>query len=457
VPSHSANRGKKDAFLPQTMDAEAASEETEDDCRPIHGVTIDSYSQDDRSEATTERFDYPTETADSFLPVPRPLRQTVFSKDNETVESASSGATSDANVSERVLNDQADREYKNRLLKEVLSTWQEETEERQQDVAYQDFQYDKRLAQRCLATMRETLESDRAEKIERNKRLRMYLVWINHRRAIWAMREWVVRHRENWVRKQSEDLQNLQAASSALSKWRSAALEQQQRKSSFRQFYHACKFGRRWMEIVSERRMLRSMAELEQRYHQHKKEKERKAQQRTLASWHAKAASAVAMDVTAVQHDEEKTAQRAKELAHQALTTMYLTTVQSLADEAQADQRYGAGLAMRVLDHSSEWRIQTRLTAEQEDRADQFVSLRDQQRAQHALRLMGRTATRTQQMEDQADAHQAKTAKTSAHQFLRRWRAEVAARTGQAVVLDAPATPAAKLSALRQSQFQSLR
>ncbi|KPI35846.1 uncharacterized protein AB675_11179 [Cyphellophora attinorum] len=438
------------------MDAEAASEETEDDCRPIDGVTIDSYSQDDRSEATTEHSDYPTRTTDSFLPVPRPLRQTVFSsKDNETVESASSIATSDANIYERTLRDRADRAYTGRLLQEVLSTWREETEEQQQHAEKADLRYDEKLARECLATMREAF--DPADAIERKKRLRMYLVWMNHRRAIWAMREWVVRHRENWVRKESEDLQNLQAASSALSKWRSAALDLQQRKSSFRQFFHACKFGRRWMEIVSERRMLRSMAELEQRYHLHKKEKERKAQQRTLATWHAKAASAVAMDVTAVQHDEDKTAKRAKELAHQALTTMYLTTVQSLAGEAQADQRYHAGLAMRVLDHSSDWRVQTRLTVEQEDRADQFVSLRDQQRAQHALRLMGRTATRTQQMEDQADAHQAKTAKTSAHQFLRRWRAQVAARSGQAVVLDAPATPAAKLSALRQSQFQSLR
>lgn len=429
-------RSFEDLFLEMYPGEETILEE--DDCRPIDGVSVRSYDEG------TVSTDYGTRTTDSFRPVQPPRRPESLSE--------ISVATEDDNTYVRDLKSRADFYYRRRLLGEVLEHWRDQLQIHLQHTEAADRKYDEKVARNCLNKM--TKEFYDSDDLERKRRLRMFLAWKDRKLAIWAIHAWIIRHRENVVRKRSEDGQNIRAASSILSKWHGKMMQIQQQKSNFRQFFFACKYGRRWIDIVSDRRIARTMATLEQKYHAFRREKEAKMLRRSISGWNAKAASAVAMEVTAVQHFQETQQRQTRDIAYKAITTMYVTTAEVSNMELAADQKYETGVKSRILADDGQWRSRTRLAQDQEQRADLFHEFKGQGKAQLAFRMMRRTAARSKQLDDEADAHRIRTDSNNARHALRKWRSEAAAKRGEIVVQEAPATPAARLTALRQFQNQ---
>ena len=440
-------RAFEDLFNNMYPDEEVDLEE--DDCRPVDAAVLDALSDADRSVTTDRTGDYPTRTTESLQPIPRqrPRPNAIPGADNAT---ASSISTDEDITWLRISQRRADANYERHLLKEVVQHWREQTQQEINTIEEEDNKYNAKIARKCLDAMRD--EFDKADDIERKRRLKLFLVWKSRKLAIWAIRAWIVRHRENVVRKIADDGQNFRTASTALAKWRLAAAQVQQRKASFRQFFYACKFFRRWKKVVAERRLLRSFAVIEERFNQHQKQKETKLLRVKWDKWRSVVADESRDEIRAVRQHETYSAKQAKTLAHKAITAMYLSTATGLTLEAKADNSYKASLVKRVLSEESEWRIRVRRTEEQEEKADQIDSIRDERRAVHAVRVMRRTAARSRQMDDDAEVFHARMGNNSTRRLLKRWRAEVAERRGETPVQEPPATPAAKLTALRLSQ-----
>lgn len=417
-------------------------ESTEDDCRPLDGLSIASFANDDPTTSTRPDTDYATQSSHRPPHALTPIQEVPRSVDSEPTEE------DQAYIAE--LEDRADVCYRRHLASEVLDIWRDETHKSLQHVELADLRYDEKIARKCLGVMQEELYQ--AEDLERRRRLKMFLAWKSRRLAIWAIHSWIIRHRENVVNQRAEDGQDVRAATAALSRWQIKAADLRQRKMAFKSFFHACKYGRRWLDIMYERRVLRAMAILEQRYRDYRRERDGKLLRSFISGWRGKAAAVAAMEVTAVQHLEQTRARQASKLAHRALTDMYVATAESKTREVSADEKYDTTVKLRVLADDGNWRSRTRKIGEQEQVAEEFCGLKDQARAQRAFRKMRKTAAWGKQMENEAETYQDRASNDYARSALRVWRTKTAARVGHVVVQEAPATPAARLSALRQYQ-----
>lgn len=434
---------------------DSSASDTTDDCKPLDGLSIVSFGQED---ATTETAALPPpnlstseqrDRAAAFALLARPKPAARRSNSSHAPSESSIGTDQDSTYV-RNLEAQADRCYNRHLVLEVLDIWQEETHKARQHAEFADLRYDERVAHKCLGVMKHELY--KTEDLERRRRLKMFLAWKDRKLAIWAIHTWIIRHRENVVKKHADDGQDVRAATVALSKWYLKATESRQRRAEFRSFFYASKFGRRWLDVVYERRIARAMAVLEQRYHTYRREKDYKLLQAFLLGWRGKVAGAAAMEVTADHHFEQQQAKRSKDAAHSALSTMYTATAENISMEMTADEQYQRSLMLRVISPDGQWRTRTRVVQEREEVADEFRTIRDQRRAQRGFRKMRKAAAWGKQMNDEADAYYARTTNDSGRTALRSWRAIAAVRRGEVVVQEPPATPAARMSALRQYQ-----
>lgn len=439
-------------FLEMYGDTSSASDTT-DDCKPLDALSIGSFTQD----APTETAPFPasrlsssqqSERLAALASLAKPMTRTQSSH----APSESSIGTDHDSTYVQDLEAQAERCYNRHLVSEVLEIWKEELHKSRQQAELADLRYDEKIAHQCLGVMKH--EFYKTEDLERRRRLKMFLAWKDRKLAIWAIHSWIIRHRENVVKKRAEDGHDVRAATVALSKWHLRALESQQRRHDFRSFFFASKFGRRWLDIVYERRIARAMAVLEQRYRAYRREKDVKLLQKFLSGWRGKAASSAAMEVTAGNLFEQQQAKRGKNAAHHALSSMYTATAEGISMEATADEQYQTSLSLRVLSADGQWRAKTRVIQGREEVADEFRTTRDQTRAQRGFRKMRKAAAWSKPMNDEADAYYARMTNDGGRQALRAWRAVAAARRGEVVVQEPPATPAARMSALRQYQQQ---
>ncbi|ETN41187.1 uncharacterized protein HMPREF1541_03122 [Cyphellophora europaea CBS 101466] len=454
-------RSFEDLFFEMFPDDASSASDT-DDCRPLDGISIQSSFHDEPTTETAPVVGPPLLTttqqserlaAISSLAASSRSRRAAPNPDVASDISSSGLEEDTAYVGD--LEAQAERCYSRHLMLEVLDIWREETHKSRQHGGLADLRYDEKIARKCLETMKH--EFHQTEDLERRRRLKMFLAWKRRKLAIWAIHGWIIRHRENVVRKRSEDGQDIQVATVTLAKWQAKALSLRQKKAEFRQFFYASKFGRRWIEIVYERRITRAMAILEQSYHTYRREKDAKLLRAFVSGWRGKAASSAAMEVTAQQQLQQQQVKRSNNLAHGALTAMYMATAEAVSMEATADETHRTSARLRVLSVDGQWRSKTRIILEKEELADEFRSIRDQSKAQRGFRKMRNAAGWGKQMDDEADAYRARTTNDVARQKLRQWRAVAATKRGEVIVNEPPATPAARMSALRQYQQNQQR
>lgn len=349
----------------------------------------------------------------------------------------------------RDLEDQALHAYNRHLVLEVLDIWTDQLYTSSQHAHLADQRYDDKVLRKCFGLMKE--EFYQTEDLERKRRLKMFLAWKDRKLAISAIQSWIIRHRENVVKKRAEDRLDVRAVTLAIGNWRLKAAESQQGKERFRGIFYASKFGRRWLDVVSERRISRAMAILEQKYHVYRREKDRKLLQMFFSGWSGSLANIAAIEVTADNHLQQSQAQRSKIVAHDALSSMYMSTAESKSMEATADEQYQKTLMLRVLS-KGQWRVKTQVTQEREEVADEFRTIRDQAKAQRGFRNMRKVTAWGKQMNDEADAYYRRTSSHLGRQMIRKWRIATANKRGEVVVREPPATPAARMSALRQYQ-----
>lgn len=441
----------EEIFLEMYGDTSSASDTT-DDCKPLDGLSIGSFTQDAPTETAplpASRLSSPQqrERLTALASLAKPMTQ-----QSSHPPSESSIGTDHDSTYVRDLEAQAERCYNRHLVLEVLEIWKEELHKSRQQAELADLRYDEKIAHQCLGVMKH--EFYKTEDLERRRRLKMFLAWKDRKLAIWAIHSWIIRHRENVVKKRAEDGHDVRAATVALSKWHLMAIESRQRRQDFRSFFFASKFGRRWLDIMYERRIARAMAVLEERYRAYRREKDVKLLQKFLFGWRGKAASSAAMEATAGNLFEQQQAKRSKNAAHHALSSMYTATAEGISMEATADEKFQASLMLRVLSADGQWRAKTRVIQEREEVADEFRTTKDQARAQRGFRKMRNAAAWAKYKDDEADAYYSRTTNDGGRHALRAWRAVAAARRGEVVVQEPPATPAARMSALRQYQQQ---
>lgn len=441
----------EELFLEMYGDTSSASDTT-DDCKPLDGLSIGSFTQDAPTETAPLPAAHLSNSQQSErLAALASLAKPTQSNSNHAPSESSIGTDHDSTYV-KDLEAQAERCYNRHLVLEVLEIWKEELHKSRQQAELADLRYDEKIAHQCLGVMKH--EFYKTEDLERRRRLKMFLAWKDRKLAIWAIHSWIIRHRENVVKKRAEDGHDLRATTVALSKWHLRAIESRQRREDFRSFFFASKFGRRWLDIVYEGRIARAMAVLEQRYRAYRREKDAFLLQKFLSGWRGKVAGSAAMEVTASSHFEQQQAQRSKNAAHNALSSMYTATAEGISMEATADEQYQTSLTLRVLSADGQWRAKTRVIQQREEVADEFRTTRDQARAQRGFRKMRKAGAWSKHMNDEADAYFARTTNGGGRQAFRAWRAIAAARRGEVVVQEPPATPAARMSALRQYQQQ---
>ena len=348
------------------------------------------------------------------------------------------------------LEAQADDFYIRSLGHEVIDLWRQGTRLTQQQERTADEIYEAKLAYRSFNALRDHLEDADAQ--ERLRRLKMFRAWKNHRLMAGAMQTWVTRHRENVVRRQIEENKNDRAGKAALGKWAQAANESQQKKERFKTFYLTLKIARRWRETIRERIRDQQIAELEQRYNYFRRKKDLKLMQNAMLRLKLKTDEHAATNAEADEHSERFQTRRTKSKAHEALTSMYTTAAKSVNMESAADEHYHKALALRVLSSDGRWRKQTRVILEREEVADEFRAIKDEEVAKRGLRAMRKTAAWGKKMEDEADAFCDRKTKALGHRALSKWRDAAASSRGETVVREPPATPAARMAALRQYQ-----
>jgi hypothetical protein len=357
---------------------------------------------------------------------------------------------SEDSVYVRDLEAQADCQYERNLKREVLDVLGQVALESRQREDFADCKYDQYLGRKSLDVLRERLCE--AEDLERQRRLRMFRAWKDRKLTIAAMHTWIIRHRENVVRKQVEDDKDIHAVTTAMSKWRLMALETQERKQEFRIFFVALKFARKWREVVRERQKSRAIAVLEQKYHSFRHHRDRKVLQRSLSRWREQAVKSAATEAAADDRLQRSESQRNKSKAHEALSTMYTAAARTVSMEAAADAHHQKSMALRVLSPDGQWRRQTRITQEREEVADEFRAIKDEAKAQRVVRKMRNTAAWGRTMDDEADAFFDRTTNAIGRRAISTWREAAASKRGEAVIREPPATPAARMAALRQYQ-----
>lgn len=428
------SRSFEDLYFEMYPDDTSSTSDT-DDCRPLDSLSIPSLSVSVAgpvfdSAAQSERL-----AALASLKAGQPSSDASEDEDNTYV---------------RDLEAQALRQY-NRFVKlEAVEFWNDELHKVRHHEELADMKYNEKVARKCLGAMRDVFHT--TEDLERRRRLKLFMAWKKRKLAISAIHSWIVRHRENAVKKKVDDSQDIRAVTVAVGKWHQKAIESQERKHKLRCFFLASKFGRRWLTIVQERRISRDMAVLEQKYHAYRRERDGRVLRKVVSGWRLRAADTAPLEATADDRFAQSTAQRSRSTAHNALTSMYMATAESMSMEATADERYDKSLMSRTLSSRGHWRTRTRITREREEVADECRTIKDQAKAQRAFRNMRKTTAWGKQMNDEADAYHTRTNNAIGRRAIQTWRTTAASRRGEVVPREPPATPAARMSALRQHQ-----
>jgi hypothetical protein len=459
-------RSFEELFL--EMFPEDSSSASEDDCRPLDTLTADTFSQTGtQSENSTETAPRPSissetplsqhnERAAAIADLARSIQQSRGQiQESHTADAGAEVLEEHDSAYERGIEAQADRVYRRGLMNEVLGIWRDLVSQHGRQEYEADLICDEKLVRQSLGTLLDDFHA--ADDTERRKRLKMFLAWNDRRLAIGAFRAWIVRHRENVVSQQSEEDQNLRAAATALSRWHTRAAELMKRKQKFKRFFLASKFGRRWLNAVYDRRVSRAMAVLEERYRAYRRQRDVKILGKFLAGWQRRSVNLAAMEATADEHVVKQASQRTSQAAHRGLTQMYIATAEMREAEMKADDRYDTMLVARVLCADSPWRTKTTKVQEQDVMAEQFETIKDQERAQQGFRKMRKAAAWGQKTEENADAFYDRISIHQGRQALRQWRHKFAVKRGEVVAQEPPATPAARMTALRQyrqSQMQ---
>jgi hypothetical protein len=431
---------------------------SEDDCRPLDTLTADTFSQSESHSG------FSTETA----PRPSISSETPLSQHNERAaaiadlarsiqQSRGQGEEADTSVDlleeydsayVRGIEAQADRVYRQGLMNEVMGIWRDLVSQNGRQEHEADLICDEKLARQSLGTLFDDFHA--ADDTERRKRLKMFLAWNDRRLAIGAFRAWIVRHRENVVNQQSEESQDLRAAARALSRWHTRTAEVLKGKQKFKRFFLASKFGRRWLNAVYDRRVSRAMAVLEERYRAYRRKRDAKLLGKFLADWQVRSTNIAAMQVAADEHVDKQASQRTLQAAHRGLTQMYIATAEMKEAEMKADDRYDTLLMAKVVSADGPWRTSARKAQEQEVMAEQFETIKDQEHAQQGFRKMRKAAAWGQKTDENADAFHDRMSTHHGRQALRQWRHKTAMKKGEVAPQEPPATPAARMTALRQ-------
>ena len=377
----------------------------------------------------------------------------------------------------RAMERAADDHYSYNLKKAVLYTWRDKAEELRQMGLKADNAYARSLAQRSFEAWGRRHILDR----ELDVRLRMFIKWRDQRLVERCLRSWILRHRENSLRKfqyqlsadstiqkwrqktvavkeqemRADDARDYMAASSALGLWRSKARHLRGVRE-FKELYLRLKFFKLWQARAKKSSRSRYDDLLKSKYREAKHRLGMRSARRVIQVWRDKTTQLQENERNADAHSARAQDERVRKTAHKALTSMYVQTAENLDNERLADEHYEENLLGRyqILDFDGVWRGKVREIQAMEVKADEYREIKTQEVARDALRTIRNQSTRTRQMETQADEFYGRQSKKRAQACLHTWRAKTVEKQGVqdvSVILAPPATPAARRTALFRS------
>ncbi len=374
----------------------------------------------------------------------------------------------------RAMERAADDHYYYNLKKAVIHTWRDKVAEIRQMNAQADDAYSKSLAKRTVQALRD----HRTVEQELRKRLKMFITWRDERLVERCLRSWILRHRANslkrfskqltadsiiqkWHQKtaalkeqemRADDARDYMAASSALGSWRSKVRHLRGLRE-FKELYLRLKWFKIWRARTKQLSRARYDELLKSRYREVKQRLGMRSARRALDAWREKAAESQEHERNADAHFARVQDERIRKTAHEALTSMYLQTAENLENGRSADEHYEKNLVgrFRIFDVDGGWRGKLREIQAMEAKADEYREIKTQEVARDALRTIRNQATRTKQLETQAEEFYDRHSRQRAHGYLRIWRAKVAVKQGGedvSVMPPPPTTPAARRTAL---------
>lgn len=374
----------------------------------------------------------------------------------------------------RAMERAADDHYYFNLRKAVIQTWRDKVADIRQMNAQADSAYARSLARRTIQALRHHRGVNR----ELQKRLKMFMTWQDGLLVERCLRSWILRHRQNslkrfrkqltadsalqkWRQKtaalqeqemRADDARDYMAASSALAVWRSKARYLQGLRK-FKELYLQIKWFKIWQARTKQSSRARYDELLKSRYREVKQRLGVRSARRALDAWREKTAELREHERNADAHFARVQDERVRKTAHEALTSMYLQTAENLESERMADQHYEKNLVARfhILQVNGAWRGKVREIQAMEAKADEYREIRTQEVARDALRTIRNQASRTKQLETQADEFYDRHSKKRTQEYLHVWRAKAAEKQGVedvSVMPPPPTTPAARRTAL---------
>ena len=368
----------------------------------------------------------------------------------------------------------ADDHYNFNLRKAVIQTWREKLAGIRQNNAKADSAYARSLATRTTLALR----YHRGENHKLQKRLRSFITWRDGLLLERCLRSWILRHRQNslkrfqeqltaastlqkWRRKtaalqeqemRADDARDYMAASSALGVWRSKARFVQGLRK-FKELYLQIKWFKMWQARTKQSSRARYDELLKSRYREVKQRLAMRSARRALDAWSEKTAELREHERNADAHFARVQDERVRKTAHEALTSMYLQTAENMESERVADQHYERNLVARfhILQVNGAWRGKVREIQAMEAKADEYREIKSQEVARDALRTIRNQASRTKQLETQADEFYDRHTKKRTQEYVHVWRAKAAEKQGMedvSVMPPPPTTPAARRTAL---------
>lgn len=380
----------------------------------------------------------------------------------------------------RAMTNAAIEHYERNLRTSVLHLWRDKAVNIRQMDWVADRQYDKMLGKVYLDKMEKVLRKRQENNFELEHRLDLFDGWVERRIVERSLRAWILRHRENSLHKfqrelaaqtqiqkwrsktatiqqqemRADDARDFMAASSALTAWRTKARHLRGIRQ-FKELYLRLKWFKIWKAKTKASSRARYDALLKDRYREAKRRLGMRSARRFLEVWRDKTAQITENERKADDFFTRNQAERVRQTAHTALTTMYTSTAETLQNEQSADAHYEHNLVNRLslLEPSGPWRTKLHTIQQMDAKADEYREIKTQEVARDALRTIRNQASRSRQMEAQADEFYERHGRRKAQGYMQVWRGKMAEKTGvglddRGVIPVLPATPAARRGAL---------